>query len=200
MEENVNIQTMEPANDELTQRIANRLGERQRKLQQMEQWEQQSRRPSFRLSALAFVAAACVAALFVFAPWKTVSPVDELGISPNMEEYRSASPELAELQRLMEKPDYKAALLYAEKALAKSDKEVRVMMEVFDVYEDEEMEYEEQLEREINSQLRWTYIYLLVKNDRNDVAIKQLKLYLKDKAYSEHRDEASALLKKLKKK
>lgn len=203
MEENVNIMTQQPADDELTRLITERLGERQRKLQQMKQWEMPNRGKVVGLYAgtITLVAAACVAALMVFAPWKAeTTAVDEMGIRPDMTEFRSASPDVAEVQALLEKPDYEAAMLRAEKALAKSDMEVYEMKDVADVWENDEMLYEEQLELEMNAQLRWTYIYLLVKNGYDEKAVKQLKKYLKNKEYCAHRTEAQALLKELKKK
>ena len=56
---------------------------------------------------------------------------------------------------------------------------------------------EEQL---ANSELRWTYIYLLVCTGDRREAIKQLKIYLKQKEFCEHEVEAKRLLKELKKK
>lgn len=197
--EELNEKLQEPVKDELTERITARLAERQRKLERMQEMQRPARRINFIGGAIALVAAACIAALVVVAPWKNVSPVDELGITPDLTEYRSAAPEIAEIQRLMEKPDYTAALVKAEKALLRSDKELKVMDGVGFELDDEELEYEEQLDRAMNSELRWTYIYLLVKAERNKDAIKELNIYIKNKEYCEHPVEAKQLLAKLKK-
>lgn len=194
-----NEKWQEPVNDELTERITARLAERQRKLERMQEMERPARRVKFYGGAVALAVAACIAALVVFAPWKSVSPVDELGISPDLTEFRSAAPDMAEIQTLLDRPDYVSALEKTEAALRHSDMEVREMSDVANYWGDEETDYEEEMERVMNSELRWTYIYLLVKNDRNKDAIKELKIYIKNKEYCEHLEEAKQLLAKLKK-
>lgn len=200
MEEN-NVTMQEPTNDELTRMIAKRLGERQRKLKRMQEMERPVHR--FRLygGAIALVAAACVALLLVFAPWRTASVLDDLNIqTPSCEIYRSASPDLAEISRLMEEPDYDAALTATAKALQHSEMELKEFSDVLYEFGDEEMEYEEEQERLMNNELRWTYIYLLVNAERYKEAVKELKIYLKRDKYCEHEEEAKALLRELKKK
>ena len=64
--------------------------------------------------------------------------------------------------------------------------------------DNEEMAYEEELEKSANSELRWTYIYLLVRLNHNDEARKQLNIYLKNRQFCGHSAEAMALLEELK--
>lgn len=195
--EEVNGKIQEPVCDQLTEVIVARLAERKRKIERMREMEQPSHEIRFVGRAAALAAAACVAAIVMFAPWRRVSPVDELGIIPDMTEFRSASPEMTEIQRLLEKSDYAAALAKTEEALQCSDLELEELGNAGMALEDEELEYEAQLERARNSELRWTYIYLLVKAGRNEDAVRALDLYIKDKEYCEHCDDAELLLDKL---
>lgn len=195
--EEVNGKIQEPVCDQLTEAIVARLAERKRKIERMREMEQPSHEIRFVGRVAALAAAACIAALVVFAPWRRVSPVDELGIIPDMTEFRSASPEMTEIQRLLEKSDYAAALAKTEEALQCSDLELKELGNAGMELEDEELEYEAQLEHARNSELRWTYIYLLVKAGRNEDAVRALDLYIKDKEFCEHCDEAELLLDKL---
>lgn len=200
MEEN-NVTMQEPTNDELTRMIAQRLGERQRKLKRMQEMERPARRFHLYGGAIALAAAACVALLLVYAPWRTASVLDELSIQqPVMVSFRSASPDLAEISRLMEEPDYEAALAATRKALQHSELGLKEFRDVLYEFGDEEMEYEEEQERLMNNELRWTYIYLLVNAGHYKEAVKELKIYLKRDKYCEHEEEARALLRELKKK
>lgn len=192
-------------NDELTNLIANRLAARQEKLEKMKAWDNnEHKKPGkswMNTRVVSFAVAASLVAVFVFFHLTRVSPtaVDELGIdAPSLNGFRNASSDMTEIQNLMEKPDYSAALVAAEKALKHSDMEINEMKDV--VYGDDEEEmYEEEMERQVNAQLRWTYIYLLVKNGNKDIAIKQLKRYLKNKEYCDNEEDARRLLQELKK-
>lgn len=195
--EEVNGKMQEPVCDQLTESIVARLAERKRKIERMREMEQPSHEIRFVGRVAALAAAACIAALVVFAPWRSVSPVDELGITPDMTDFRSASPEMTEIQRLLDKSDYSAALAKTEEALQSSGLELKELWEAGIDLEDEELEYSVQLEHARNSELRWTYIYLLVKVGRNEDAVRALDSYINDKEYCEHRDEAELLLNKL---
>lgn len=97
----------------------------------------------------------------------------------------------------MKRHDYTLALAVVKKTLHLSD----VALEEFDglgeEFDDEELAYEGRLERNTNSELRWTYIYLLVKlNDIKEAKV-QLHKYLKAKEYCHHCAEAKALLNEL---
>ena len=190
--------------DELTNRIANRLGERQKKLEQMEKWERQEKKPvRLRPIFVTMVVAACIAALFFFSPFggPDQSLVDELGIAtPNMTEFRAANKDMTEIANLMENEDYEKALEKTEKALNRSDKSLKMLAEVAAEWDDDEaVRYDQELEWAVNSELRWTYIYLLVKQGHKKEARKELKHYLQYPEYCEHEAEAKDLLEKLKK-
>lgn len=190
--------------DELTNRIANRLGERQKKLEQMAEWDKQEKK-SVRLRPvfMSLAVAACIAALFFFSPFggSDQSLVDELGIgTPDMTEYRAANKDITEIANLMEKEDYEKALEKTESALNKSEESLKMLDEVAAEWGDDEgIRYDLDLEMSVNSELRWTYIYLLVKQGYKKEAKKEIKRYLKNKNYCEHEAEAKALLEKLKK-
>ena len=185
--------------DALDLLIADRLGERQRKLDRMAAWERPARNIQLRPMMAALAIAACLAvALVVVAPWKTTtSPWNELGLdAPNVETLRSATPEMAEISQLIRDENYDAALAATEVALAQSDRELRILNDALVSGDDDILLYEADAEQLNNDQLRWTYIYLLVRAERNDDARIQLKRYLKHKG-AEHREEAKALLKKI---
>ena len=186
--------------DALDLLIADRLGERQRKLDRMAAWERPARSVQLRPVMAALAIAAClVVALVVVAPWKTTaSPWDELGLeTPNTETLRSATPEMAEISQLIQAKNYDEALAATEVALAQSDRELRILSDAMVAGEDEVLLYEEEAEMLNNYQLRWTYIYLLVQTERKEDAVAQLKLYLKHKDCP-HRGDAKVLLKQLK--
>lgn len=185
--------------DALDLLIADRLGERQRKLERMAAWERPARSIQLRPVMAALAIAACLAvALVVVAPWKTtVAPWDELGLeTPSEEMWRAATPEMAEISQLIQAENYDAALAATEVALIQSDRELRILHDALVSGDDEMLLYEADAEQLNNDQLRWTYIYLLVHAERNDDARIQLKRYLKNKK-AEHREEAKALLRKL---
>ncbi len=185
-------------NDLLTQRIVNRLGERQQKLQLMQEWEHSSK--VARISPVYYLisAAACVAVVLLIMPlWNSSSPLDELGIeTPTMTEYRAATPEMSEITKLMEQKQYDQAVIQVEKLLEHSDVMVMELRGIGSL-DDEALLYEEEAEWSRNGELRWMYIYLLVRMEQNAKAKKQLKQYLKN-PYSEHLKEARSLLKALK--
>lgn len=189
--------------DDLTRRIVDRLGQRQEKLDRMAEWDKPAKAAGHRRLYIAGLAiAASIAVVFILAPWRSntaLSPLDDLGIgAPQLTEFRSAMPELSKINQLIESKDYEAALAKTKEALAKSDYMLTELANVGDMWgEDEALQYEEQLEREANSQLRWAYIYLLVKTERNKEAKKELKRYLKDTDFCEHEQDARELLSRI---
>lgn len=187
--------------DELDKRIIERLGQRQTKLERMAEMEREATRTNLRPLLVALGVAACLAVAFLISPlWQSsLSPLDELGIAaPSAENYRAAQPELTEIAQLIEAQRYDEALTKAEKALCRSDVKLEELEEASAICDDEALDYEAEEERVYNGELRWTYIYLLVRADKNKEARHQLKLYLKDAKDVAHRDEAKALLEKIK--
>jgi hypothetical protein len=187
--------------DELDRRIIERLGERQAKLDRMAEMERGAKRTNLRPLAVALSVAACLAVVFLISPlWRSsLSPLDELGIAaPSMENYRAAQPELTEIMQLIEAQRYDEALAQAEKALGRSDVKLEELDYASATSGDEAVAYEAAEELVYNSELRWTYIYLLVRAEKNKEARRQLKIYLKDSKDAEHEDEARALLEKIK--
>ena len=192
------------AADELTLKIAERLGQRQAKVERMAEWERPTRRLWLRPLIAGMSIAACLAVVLLMVTHgrSASSPWEELGMEvPMLEEYRAALPELSEINQLMSAQHYDEALLKVEVALNHSDAELEdlnlALMAVDG--QDEELLYEEEVELTTNAGLRWAYIYLLIHAERYGDAQVQLKRYLKLPAQScTHKVEAKALLRRLK--
>lgn len=186
--------------DALTLRIADRLGERQRKMDRMAAWERPTKRLNLRPWVVTMAAAACVAVIFLLTPlWRSASPIDALGIeAPQIEGYRGTMPNVTDINRLITAGNYEEALVKTEQMLRHSDQEVQILDDALTYSDDEGLLYEREAEQEMNAQLRWTYIYLLVQTEHYAEAQHELRKYLKLRACP-HRKEAKALLKRLKK-
>ena len=185
-----------------TMLIVARLGERKRKLERMAEMEQRlARRTTARLytSIVSAMAAVVLLTLVLVPLWRMqISPLDKTGISqPTFSDYRSGNADIAEITKLMNRQDYKQALTVTKKALHTSDIASKDLYGKDVEFDDEELVYEEELERNTNSELRWAYIYLLVKLDDVKEARRQLHKYLKAKDYCQHQAEAKALLEEI---
>ena len=185
-----------------TMLIVARLGERKRKLERMAEMEQRlARRTTARLytSIVSAMAAVVLLTLVLVPLWRMqISPLDKTGISqPKFSDYRSGNADIAEITKLMNRQDYKQALTVTKKALHTSDIALKDLYGKDVECDDEELVYEEELERNTNSELRWAYIYLLVKLDDVKEARRQLHKYLKAKDYCQHQAEAKALLEEI---
>lgn len=185
-----------------TMLIVARLGERKRKLERMAEMEQRlARRTTARLytSIVSAMAAVVLLTLVLVPLWRMqMSPLDKTGISqPTFSDYRSGNADIAEITKLMNRQDYKQALTVTKKALHTSDIALKDLYGKDVEFDDEELVYEEELERNTNSELRWAYIYLLVKLDDVKEARRQLHKYLKAKDYCQHQAEAKALLEEI---
>ena len=185
-----------------TMLIVARLGERKRKLERMAEMEHRlARRTTVRLytSIVSAVAAVVLLTLVLVPLWRMqMSPLDKTGISqPTFSDYRSGNADIVEITKLMNRQDYKQALTVTKKALHTSDIALKDLYGKDVEFDDEELVYEEELERNTNSELRWAYIYLLVKLDDVKEARRQLHKYLKAKDYCQHQAEAKALLKEI---
>ena len=184
--------------DELTQVIVERLAERQRKIDRMKEMSTPHRRISLYGGATLAVAA-CVAVIAVFNLFSNVSPLDEAGIGkPEMSQLRGTSSSMTKIYGFLDNEEYAAAERLARKTIDGLEANLDLYRELPPEYDSEEEAYEAKHEMVTLSQLRWTYIYLLVKQDKKQIAIKQLKIYIKDKEHAEHYDEAKKLLKVLK--
>ena len=185
-----------------TMLIVARLGERKRKLERMAEMEQRMvRRTTARLytSIVSAMAAVILLTLVLVPLWRMqISPLDKTGISqPTFSDYRSGNADIAEITKLMNRQGYKQALTVTKKALHTSDIALKDLYGKDVEFDDEELVYEEELERNTNSELRWAYIYLLVKLDDVKEARRQLHKYLKAKDYCQHQAEAKALLEEI---
>lgn len=185
-----------------TMLIVARLGERKRKLERMAEMEHRlARRTTARLytSIVSAMAAVVLLTLVLVPLWRMqISPLDKTGISqPTFSDYRSGNADIAEITKLMNRQDYKQALTVTKKALHTSDIALKDLYGKDVEFDDEELVYEEELERNTNSELRWAYIYLLVKLDDVKEARRQLHKYLKTKDYCQHQAEAKALLEEI---
>ncbi len=194
--------------DELTLRIAERLGKRQQKLACMDEWDagtHQRMKWQPKLVIPVFAVAACLAAAVVI-----LSPVsnhsgnllEETGVSvPEFEAFRSAVQEQEEVAQLMSEQKYTEAMQKAEAALALSDSELQKMEHALQMNDDEVLADEKKTEQVVNGELRWAYIYLLLREGRQEEAYEQIKLYIKlPPDCISHLDEAQVLMKKLKEK
>lgn len=185
-----------------TMLIVARLGERKRKLERMAEMEQRmARRTTARLytSIVSAMAAVILLTLVLVPLWRMqISPLDKTGISqPKFSDYRSGNADIVEITKLMNRQDYKQALTVTKKALHTSDIALKDLYGKDVEFDDEELVYEEELERNTNSELRWAYVYLLVKLDDVKEARRQLHKYLKAKDYCQHQAEAKALLEEI---
>ena len=190
------------AADADTMLIVERLGERKRKLERMSEMEHRlARRTTARLytSIVSAVAAVILLTLVLVPLWRMqIPPLDKTGISqPTFSDYRSGNADIAEITKLMDRQDYKQALTVTEKALHTSDIALKDLYGQDVELDDEELVYEKELEGNNNSELRWAYIYLLVKLDDVKEARRQLHKYLKAKDYCQHQAEAKALLEEI---
>lgn len=188
--------------DANTMLIVARLGDRKRKLERMAEMEHRlARRTTARLyTGVVSAVAAVILLTFVLVPlWHIqMSPLDKTGISqPTFSDYRSGNADIAEITKLMDRQEYKQALVITKKALHISDIALKDLYGKDIEFDDEELVYEEELERNTNSELRWAYIYLLVKLDDVKEARRQLHKYLKAKDYCQHQAEAKALLEEI---
>lgn len=182
-----------------TMLIVARLGERKRKLERMAEMEHRlARRTTVRLYT-SIVSAVVLLTLVLVPLWRMqMSPLDKTGISqPTFSDYRSGNADIVEITKLMNRQDYKQALTVTKKALHTSDIALKDLYGKDVEFDDEELVYEEELERNTNSELRWAYIYLLVKLDDVKEARRQLHKYLKAKDYCQHQAEAKALLEEI---
>lgn len=185
--------------DELTQVIVERLAERQRKIDRMKEMSTPHRRISLYGGATLAVAA-CVAVIVVLNLFSSISPLDEAGIEkPEYSQFRGASKEMTEIYSFLDNKEYDAAERLTRKTINGIEASLDLYWELPAEYDNEEEAYEAECDMLTLSQLRWTYIYLLVKQDKNDIAKRQLKIYIKDKKHAEHYEEAKKLLKVLKK-
>lgn len=190
------------AADADTMLIVARLGERKRKLERMSEMEHRlARRTTARLytSIVSAVAAVILLTLVLVPLWRMqIPPLDKTGISqPTFSDYRSGNADIAEITKLMDRQDYKQALTVTEKALHTSDIALKDLYGQDVELDDEELVYEKEQEGNNNSELRWVYIYLLVKLDDVKEARRQLHKYLKAKDYCQHQAEAKALLEEI---
>lgn len=190
------------AADADTMLIVARLGERKRKLERMAEMEHRlTRRTTARLytSIVSAMAAVVLLTLVLVPLWRMqISPLDKTGISqPTFSDYRSGNADIAEITKLMNRQDYKQALTVTKKALHTSDIALKDLYGKDVEFDDEELVYEKELEGNNNSELRWAYIYLLVKLDDVKEARRQLHKYLKAKDYCQHQAEAKALLEEI---
>lgn len=191
------------SDDNLSAIIIDRLGERQRKIECMKEWDKSFSSGSRTLRYVYIVAtvAACVLLVWTVFPAqdRNMEMLENLGITYSQTEFRAASQDMAEISDMIESKNYDDALVKTKNLLSRSDLVIDEFEDVGYLWDDEELMYSMKEELLANSELRWTYIYLLVCTGDRKEAQKQLKVYLKQKEYCEHEAEARKLLKELKK-
>ena len=185
--------------DALDDLIADRLGERQKKLERMRQMGKGGTSVTLLRNTPVWIATAVAASLIgllimILPPTHVTSPIDELGIEcPSLQEYRSGSPCFTEIQDLLEKEDWSAAQYKVYKALCKSEKDMDSLLAINE--RDVAQQYELDVEKEEISQLRWIYIYVLLKESKIDEAVVHIEKYISQEG--EHKHDAEILLKKI---
>ena len=184
--------------DEMQQLIVSRLGERQKKIERMQQMERSSKKRIMFPASIALVAACIIGFIFLI-PTSQVSPLDELRIEPTTSVFRGSSAEKDAIVNLVNHKEYEKALEKTQELLHQSDVIITEINADINEDMDEESVYEEQQEQIENSDLRWLYIYLLVRNGKNEEAMEQINTYLARPVYAIHGEDAQALLKALKK-
>lgn len=173
--------------------IAQRLGERQRKLDRLEQMRRASaaRRP--RAWAYTFMAAAAIALIaLLVVPWLTRPTISSLDITaPRFEEFRGSATD--DITTSIDAGSLEQALSLTEQALSESELEIKSLRSL----DDESVEYMLALERERYQELMWAKFYILSRLDRRDQARATLQTYVKLKSRPAHYQEAKELLKKI---
>lgn len=185
--------------DELTQLITRRLGERQKKLQRMQEMECKSATQRMVLKRGVLAVAACLVVAMLLFPWgRTENPVDALGIDLTpTETFRSATPQSRAIAQMIDDGKLEEARTELEEALEESDDIISKIRSYYDY--DEEAEYMEQMEMMSNAELRWLYACVLTKTEHYKEAMKELKRYMRKKEFCDHEKEAQELLEEIKK-
>lgn len=181
--------------------IANRLGERQRKLERMAAMEKATERGRKRNLSILYTAisiAACIALVVIVNPFTGNGPQHSAFAmeTPDFSTFRAALPELVQVEALIDAGEYYRALDIVEAKLKESDRNVK-HAEKEPLFDDEEWMYEYRAEKLMNAELRWTYIYLLVMVECDRTAVKELKRYLRDEEFCMHREDAKDMLEAL---
>lgn len=192
--------------DAIERRIVDRLGERQKKFDRIAEMEKKRNVVPFykRTTLWVTAVAACVAVVLVVSPLlkSSTNPIDELGIGvPELSEFRAGIPHLEEIQKLLKEEKWDQALADVKIALKQSDSAMEMYSKATEAWiDDEGLKYEAEAEQIYNCELRWIYIYLLVRTENNTEAINQLSIYLMNSEYIDNKGEALALQEKLNKK
>lgn len=181
--------------------IANRLGERQRKLERigaMEKATERGRKRNLSILYTAISIAACITLVVIVNPFTGNGPQHGAFAmeAPDFSTFRAAQPELAQVEALIDAGEYYRALDIVEAKLKESDRNVK-HAEKEPLFDDEEWMYEYRAEKLMNAELRWTYIYLLVMVECDRTAVKELKRYLRDEEFCMHREDAKDMLEAL---
>lgn len=184
--------------DALTQRIVDGLGRRQQKINRMREWEH-SRASQRKMTFYAAVAcAACLAIGVLLRPFYPSKQIENNLSVPSFTEWRGVSSDTQQLGEWIDAEQYGEALHLVEKLLTESDSIVRSWSDS-DTVVDEEATYERELIRMDNEELRWAYIYILIKMGKKTEAVVQLEYYVQQYPDGEHIDQAKKTLAFLKK-
>ncbi|MBQ8337468.1 MAG: hypothetical protein IJY44_08060 [Bacteroidaceae bacterium] len=184
--------------DDAQKRIIERLGERGSKMEKMQRWERASRKSRISLYTAISVAASLLL-LVVINPFasRPANAIEELGImQPAFSVHRGSAEGVAQVEDFIDAGEYYKALDLVEDMLKSSERSIKRAEKVA-LYDDEEWLYEYKSEKLFNSELRWTYIYLLIVLECESTAVKHLKRYIGDTEFCEHQAEAEKLLKAL---
>lgn len=198
MEDKINTEVM----DKLDLLIADRLGERDRKMKRIEEWNAPKKGVKTVYVAISILSvAACLAIVFFAAnPWENNlgdSNMSQWKVSLDMNSFRSADPSKKRIMELMDKEKYEEALRECKDMIVQSDMKLQQQTSNNLGVIDEEQEYENELLTAENEEIRWVYIYLLVKTNEATEALEQLNRYIEGSWAGEHMDEAVALREKI---
>lgn len=190
--------------DNLDLLIVERLGERDRKIKRIEKWNTYNSGLKTTYAVISVLSvAACLAFVFLVAsPWtdnESGDNINDLDISLDRNYFRSADSEMKEVMGSIDKKQYEIAIQQCKELLEQSDIILSQLESNKPNVMDEEQEYELEMQKAENEEIRWTYIFLLVKNNEATEALEHLDRYIEGSNRSAHMDEALALREKIKK-
>lgn len=192
--------------DDLERGIVDALRERQRKAKLIGQWEaadRQTARKSHRIALRPFVAmaaAACVALLLIFAPWRQGAPTPlDNWMQTEMEASRGAFPGYEELAHALTAEDYDKALDIVSGSIEQSRGQKQIIETQGDDYDDDERDYELRAISRNLEESEWVKICLLIQMHRIKEARHYLEEYRQNPDYVLHRMEVVHMLDQIKK-
>lgn len=180
-------------NDDL---IVARLGERQRKISRIKEFEASKKKQSHFLRLVSYTglsAVACIAILFVVMPGLfNHNRFEGINLAaPSFAEYRGNSSNL--IEKAIQCGDFISALNLTDEAIAQCELTINEY-HIMSNDNIEETNYMIAIEKEYLESLIWTRIYILVQLEDENGLITACNDYLKNTDYQLHRTEVEKIL------